>query len=75
MSGYDQERPREPMHTGLVAPRGRWWVPAHKSEKVWFAIATEGGDPGLRVSLLFPHTNSHSPHSRSVVIPVVWESS
>jgi cytochrome c oxidase subunit II len=30
---------REPMHTGLVAPKGRWWVPAHKSEKVWFAIA------------------------------------
>ena len=29
----------EPMHTGLVAPRGQWWVPAHKSEKVWFAIA------------------------------------
>jgi cytochrome c oxidase subunit II len=33
------EHNREPMHTGLVAPRGRWWVPAHKSEKVWFAIA------------------------------------
>ena len=30
---------REPMHTGVVAPRGRWWVPAHTSEKVWFAIA------------------------------------
>jgi cytochrome c oxidase subunit II len=36
----DEERVgREPMHTGLVAPRGRWWVPAHKAEKVWFAIA------------------------------------
>jgi cytochrome c oxidase subunit 2 len=29
----------EPMHTGLVSPQGRWWVPAHKSEKVWFTIA------------------------------------
>jgi cytochrome c oxidase subunit II len=30
---------REPMHTGLVAPRGNWWVPAHRAEKVWFGIA------------------------------------
>lgn len=30
---------RRPMHTGLVPPKGRWWVPAHKSEKVWFTIA------------------------------------
>jgi cytochrome c oxidase subunit II len=30
---------REPMHSGLVAPQGRWWVPAHRAEKVWFAIA------------------------------------
>jgi cytochrome c oxidase subunit II len=39
MSERDQEHGAEPMHTGLVSPRGRWWVPAHKSEKVWFAIA------------------------------------
>ena len=30
---------REPMHTGLVAPKGNWWVPAHRAEKVWFGIA------------------------------------
>lgn len=30
---------REVMHSGLVAPRGNWWIPAHKTEKVWFAIA------------------------------------
>ena len=30
---------REPMHTGMVSPQGNWWVPAHKSEKVWVAIA------------------------------------
>jgi cytochrome c oxidase subunit 2 len=30
---------REPMHSGLVAPKGKWWVPAHRAEKVWFAIA------------------------------------
>jgi cytochrome c oxidase subunit II len=29
----------EPMHSGLVSPPGQWWIPAHKSEKVWFAIA------------------------------------
>ena len=32
----DQE---ELLHSGLVSPQGNWWVPAHKSEKVWFAIA------------------------------------
>jgi len=26
-------------HTGLDAPRGRWWKPAHPSERVWVAIA------------------------------------
>ena len=26
-------------HTGLESPRGVWWKPAHKSEKVWVAIA------------------------------------
>jgi cytochrome c oxidase subunit II len=36
---YPEGPEREPMHTGLVAPQGRWWVPAHKSEKIWFAIA------------------------------------
>jgi cytochrome c oxidase subunit 2 len=30
---------RSPMHTGLVSPAGRWWIPAQRSEKVWFAIA------------------------------------
>jgi cytochrome c oxidase subunit II len=39
MSGAERGGGREPLHTGVVAPRGRWWVPAHKSEKVWFAIA------------------------------------
>jgi cytochrome c oxidase subunit II len=39
MSAHDTEERREPMHTGMHAPQGRWWVPAHKSEKVWFAIA------------------------------------
>lgn len=27
------------MHTGLEPPRGVWWKPAHRSEKVWVAIA------------------------------------
>jgi len=36
---HEPEHEREPMHTGMVAPKGRWWVPAHRSEKVWFAIA------------------------------------
>jgi cytochrome c oxidase subunit 2 len=26
-------------HSGLEAPRGRWWKPAHPSERVWVAIA------------------------------------
>ena len=26
-------------HTGLEPPKGVWWKPAHKSEKVWVAIA------------------------------------
>ena len=26
-------------HTGLDAPRGNWWQPAHKAEKVWVGIA------------------------------------
>jgi cytochrome c oxidase subunit 2 len=26
-------------HTGLESPRGVWWKPAHKAEKVWVAIA------------------------------------
>jgi cytochrome c oxidase subunit 2 len=25
--------------TGVTAPQGVWWKPAHKSEKVWFTIA------------------------------------
>lgn len=31
--------PREPMHTALESPRGIWWKPVHRSEKVWFTIA------------------------------------
>jgi cytochrome c oxidase subunit 2 len=26
-------------HTGLDSPQGIWWKPAHKTEKVWVAIA------------------------------------
>lgn len=26
-------------HTGIEPPQGVWWKPAHKSEKVWVAIA------------------------------------
>ncbi len=26
-------------HTGLDCPKGNWWKPAHKSEKVWVSIA------------------------------------
>ena len=26
-------------HTGLDSPKGNWWKPAHKAEKVWVAIA------------------------------------
>jgi len=27
------------MHSGIVNPRGSWWLPAHKGEKVWVTIA------------------------------------
>ena len=27
------------IHTGLESPRGVWWQPAHRSEKVWVSIA------------------------------------
>lgn len=27
------------MHTAVTAPKGIWWKPAHKSEKIWVAIA------------------------------------
>jgi len=27
------------MHSGLESPEGVWWKPAHKTEKVWVAIA------------------------------------
>jgi len=27
------------MHTGMESPRGIWWKPAHKAEKVWVLIA------------------------------------
>jgi cytochrome c oxidase subunit II len=39
MSAHDEGTGKEPMHTGMAAPQGNWWVPAHKTEKVWFAIA------------------------------------
>ena len=26
-------------HTGLDCPRGNWWKPAHRSEKIWVGIA------------------------------------
>ena len=26
-------------HTGLDSPRGNWWKPAHKAEKLWVGIA------------------------------------
>jgi cytochrome c oxidase subunit 2 len=26
-------------HTGLEAPQGTWWTPAHRSEKAWVGIA------------------------------------
>jgi len=26
-------------HTGLESPKGNWWKPAHKAEKVWVGIA------------------------------------
>jgi cytochrome c oxidase subunit 2 len=27
------------MHTAIVNPRGTWWVPAHRGEKIWIGIA------------------------------------
>ncbi|MDH5642555.1 MAG: cytochrome C oxidase subunit II [Gemmatimonadota bacterium] len=27
------------MHTGLESPKGIWWKPAHKAEKLWVIIA------------------------------------
>jgi cytochrome c oxidase subunit 2 len=39
MSVTGERVERQPLTTGLVSPQGRWWVPAHRSEKVWFAIA------------------------------------
>jgi cytochrome c oxidase subunit 2 len=39
MSGADKHVSEEAMHTGMVSPPKRWWVPAHASEKVWFLIA------------------------------------
>jgi len=27
------------MHTGIESPRGVWWKPAHKAEKMWVLIA------------------------------------
>lgn len=27
------------MHSGIVNPKGSWWLPAHKGEKVWVIIA------------------------------------
>jgi cytochrome c oxidase subunit II len=27
------------MHSGLESPEGTWWMPAHRTEKVWVAIA------------------------------------
>ncbi len=27
------------MHSGMESPKGIWWKPAHRSEKVWFSIA------------------------------------
>ena len=27
------------MHSAIVNPQGTWWLPAHKGEKVWVAIA------------------------------------
>jgi cytochrome c oxidase subunit 2 len=29
----------ETAHSGVVAPQGVWWKPAHKAEKTWVAIA------------------------------------
>jgi len=27
------------MHSGIVNPKGTWWLPAHKGEKIWVTIA------------------------------------
>jgi cytochrome c oxidase subunit II len=27
------------MHTGLESPKGVWWKPVHRAEKIWIAIA------------------------------------
>ncbi len=27
------------MHTGLESPKGVWWKPAHRAEKIWFSIS------------------------------------
>ena len=27
------------MHSGMESPEGTWWLPAHRTEKVWVAIA------------------------------------
>jgi cytochrome c oxidase subunit II len=27
------------MHTGLESPKGVWWKPVHRTEKIWIAIA------------------------------------
>ncbi len=27
------------IHTGLASPRGIWWKPAHRNEKLWVTIA------------------------------------
>jgi len=29
----------ETLHSGIAAPQGIWWKPAHKGEKTWVAIA------------------------------------
>ena len=31
------------MNTGIESPKGVWWKPAHRSEKVWFTIAFAWG--------------------------------
>ena len=35
----DHLEDREAMHTGMASPKGNWWVPAHRAEKIWFGIA------------------------------------
>lgn len=29
----------EEFHSGLVSPKGNWWLPAHKQEKRWITIS------------------------------------